>query len=45
MFKWDVKNDFSYGDLYKEVHMEQPPGYITQGGECGMITQESKLWT
>ena len=27
----DVKNAFLYGDLAKQVYMEQLPGYIAQG--------------
>ena len=38
MFQLDVKNAFLYSDLEK-VYMEQPPEYVTQGGEYSVQAQ------
>ena len=31
MCQLDIKNTFLYGDMTKEVYMEQPPGFVAQG--------------
>ena len=35
-FQLDIKNVFLYGDLAKEVYIEQPPGFVPQG-ESGLV--------
>ena len=36
LFQLDIKNVFLHDDLAKEVYMEQPPGFVTQG-ESGLV--------
>ena len=36
LFQLDIKNVFFYGDLAKEVYMEQLPCFVAQG-ESGLV--------
>ena len=45
-YKWDlhqldIKNVFLHDDLWEEVYMEQPPGFVTQG-EIGKVCRLQK---
>jgi len=32
LYELEVKNVFFNGDLQEEIYMEQPPGFVAQGG-------------
>ena len=36
LYQLDIKHAFLYGDLVDEVHMERPPGFVTQG-KSGLV--------